>query len=171
MLTPVFTHGTYENTIKAIQEGKIRYPAYCWIVDRGQYGFINKTNELEIIGIPEFVGTLDNVIILSDFDDGIYQVKGQHKVTSDAFTTFDTASFIFVIVQTIGDEKKIRRITADEIYDYTVIDGDVAHETTQVTTDYLDANGYVTDEDVAAIIEESIIDYPEEDIRKLFEED
>lgn len=169
MLTPVFTHGTYENTIKAIQEGKIRYPAYCWIVDRGQYGFINKTNELEIIGIPEFVGTLDNVIILSDFDDGIYQVKGQHKVTSDAYTTFDTASFIFVIVQTIDGEQKIRRITADEIYDYVVIDGEVAHETTQVTTDYLDANGYVTDEDVSRIIDESLVDYDDDTIRSLFD--
>lgn len=171
MKTPIFAHGSMAGVQDLIDRGVLKYPSYIWVTDTNQYMFLNKQYVLEKIGIPELTGTLDKVVVLADLDDGIYQVKGQHKVTSDAFTTYDTGSFIFVIVQTIDGVQKIRRITADEIYDYTVVDGEVAHETTQVTTDYLDANGYVTDEDVAAIIEESIIDYPEEDIRRLFEED
>lgn len=187
MLTPVFTHGTYEHTIEAIQQGKIKYPCYCWITDRGQYGFLNKSNELEVIGIPEFTGTLEEPIILSSLNDGIYQVKGIHKVISDAGTTFSSASFIIVIIQTIDGEQKIRRITADEIYDYTVSNGEITHETTQVTTDYLDEHGYVTEDVVDSkiqameasmqayienrvpeIIDESLDNYDESNIRDLF---
>lgn len=171
MKTPIFAHGSMEGVLDLIDRGVLKYPSYIWVTDTNQYMFLNKQSTLEKIGIPELTGTLDEVLILVDLPDGIYKVQGQHKITSDSETTFSSGSFIFVIIQTIDGEQKIRRITADEIYDYTIIDGAVAHETTQVTTDYLDTNGYVTDDDVAAIIEESIVDYPDEDIRKLFEED
>ena len=144
MLTPIFTHGTYENTIKALETGKIKYPAYCWVTDRGQYGFVNKNNELEIIGIPELTGTLDNVLILSTLNDGLYQVKGQHRITADYPTTFDTTSPILVVVQTIGGQKKIRRITADELSTY-IIEEDLSVTTDEVATKaYLDEHEYVT---------------------------
>lgn len=155
MLAPIFTHGTYANTIKAIEDGKIKYPGYCWISDRGEYGFINKDNQLEVIGIPELTGTIDNKIILSSLDDGLYQVKGQHKITADHATTFDSGSFILVVVQTIGGVKKVRRITADELTTYTIGE-DLSVEVDEVATkDYLDEKGYVTedfvDEKIAAM--------------------
>ena len=146
MLAPIFTHGTYANTIKAIQEGKIKYPGYCWIVDTSQYGFINKNNELEMIGIPELTGTLENKIILSSLYDGLYQVKGQHTITADYPTTFDCTSPIIVVVQTIGGIKKVRRITADELSVYTINEDLTVSVDEVATKDYLDEKGYTTEE-------------------------
>ena len=152
MLAPIFTHGTLENTKKAIQEGKIKYPAYCWCTDVSQYGFINKHNELEFIGIPELTGTLENKIILSSLDDGLYQVKGQHKITADHATTFDSSSFILVVVQTTAEGKKVRRITADELTTYTIGE-DLSVTANEVATkDYLDEKGYATEDYVDAKI-------------------
>ena len=168
MLTPIFTHGSYDNTIKAIETGKIKYPAYCWITDRGQYGFINKSNELEIIGIPELVGTLDNTLILSALNDGLYQVKGQHKITANHPTTFDCDSFILVVVQTIDGIKKIRRITADELTTYTIGE-DLSVEADEVATkDYLDEQGYASEEYIdekIAILKAELEDEIEELVR------
>lgn len=152
MLAPIFTHGTLENTKKAMQEGKIKYPAYCWCTDVSQYGFINKHNELEFIGIPELTGTLENKIILSSLDDGLYQVKGQHKITADHATTFDSSSFILVVVQTTAEGKKVRRITADELTTYTIGE-DLSVTANEVATkDYLDEKGYATEDYVDAKI-------------------
>ena len=165
MLTPVFTHGTYANTIKAITEGKIKYPCYCWITDRGQYGFLNKQNQLEVIGIPEYEGTIQNPIILSALNDGLYEIKGQHKITADYPTTFDTSSFILVVIQTINGIKKVRRITADELDTYT-INEDLSVTVDEVATkDYLEEKGYVTDEyvnDKIAVLKAELEDEIEE---------
>ena len=146
MLAPIFTHGTYANTIKAIQEGKIKYPGYCWIVDTSQYGFINKNNELEMIGIPELTGTLENKIILSSLYDGLYQVKGQHTITADYPTTFDCGSPILVVVQTIGGLKKVVRIASDELIRYTINEDLSVTEEAYITQSYLDEKGYATED-------------------------
>lgn len=143
MLAPIFTHGTYDNTIKAITDGKIKYPAYCWITDRGQYGFLNKQNQLEIIGIPEFTGTMQNPIILSSLDDGLYQIKGQHKITAEDDTTFYSMTSIICVVQTLDEKKKIKRITADEIIDYVVNEDLSVARDIIVTESYLESKGYV----------------------------
>lgn len=146
MLAPIFTHGTYENTIKAIQEGKIKYPSYCWITDKEQYGFLNKQNELETIGIPCLTGTIQNPIILSTLNDGLYQVKGQHKITASHTTTFDSSSFIMVVVQTIGGIKKVARIASDEVVRYEIGDDLSVTQDAYVTESFLKDNEYVTED-------------------------
>lgn len=151
MKTPVFTHGTYENTIKAIQEGRIKYPGYCWITDKELYGFINKNNELEYIGIPVLTGTLEKEIILSDLDDGLYEIKGQHKITPDSETVFFSFTPISCIVQTINDVKKIKRITSNEIIDYTIINEEVVSDS-YVTESYLNEHGYASEDYIDARI-------------------
>lgn len=178
MLAPIFTHGTYANTVKAIQDGKIKYPAYCWITDREQYGFLNKQNELEVIGIPEFTGTLENVIVLSTLDDGLYQIKGRHTITADYATVFDTSSPIIVIVQTIGGKKKIRRITADELTTYTVEEDLSVTSDAVATVSYLEEQGYATEgyvdtkiEAMKAEIEADIDGYIETRVAELIDED
>lgn len=148
MVLPIFTHGTYEKTIKAIEDGRIKYPGYCWITDRSQYGFINKDNQLEVIGIPELTGTLGNEIILSSLNDGLYQVKGRHKITAEHITTFDCSSNIIVIIQTIDGIKKIRRITTDEIVTYTIGEDLSVAENEVATKDYLEQHDYITEPEV-----------------------
>lgn len=161
MLTPIFAHGTYENTIKAIEDGKLIYPAYLWISDLKQYGFLNKHDELELIGIPEYTGTLENTLILSTFEDGLYQVKGQYKITEDYETTFSSFSPVIVVIQTINGRKTIRRITADELTTYTIT-GDLSVNVNEVATqDYLDQHHYATEEYVdrqVAAMEELLLE-------------
>ena len=138
MLVPIFAHGKMENVQKAIDTGNVKYPAYIWIADLGQYGFLNKNNELEIIGIPQLTGTIDNVVILSSLTDGLYQIRGQYKITQDYVTTFNCDSYALVIVQTVDDIKKIRRITADDLTTYNIEEDLSVTSDEIVTKEYLD---------------------------------
>ena len=162
MLTPIFTHGTYANTIKAINEGKLRYPAYCWCVDTSQYGFVNKNNELEIIGIPTLVGTQENEIILSSLYDGLYEIKGQHKITANDETTYYSMSNILCIVQTINGKKKVKRITADQIEDCVV------EEDLSVTRDIVATQEWIKEQGYA---DKTYIDYKFEILKQQIEDE
>lgn len=146
MKTPIFAHGTYDKVLVAIEKGTIKYPAYVWIDDQDTYSFLNKDGELEICGIPKIVGTLEKAVILSSLDDGLYEVRGQHKITADHPTTFDSSGFILVVVQTIGGVKKVRRITADELTVYTIGEDLSVEENEVATKEYLDDKGYTTEE-------------------------
>lgn len=152
MKAPIFTHGTYENTIKAIQEGKIKYPAYCWLTNIEQYGFLNKNNELETIGIPVLTGTIEKQIILSELNDGLYEIKGQYKITSESETIFFSFAPISCIIQTIDEVKKIKHITSNEIVDYTIANDEISSDT-YITESYLRDHGYVTEDYVNLRIE------------------
>lgn len=162
MLTPIFTHGTYANTIKAIQDGKLKYPAYCWCTDVQQYGFLNKEGELETIGIPTLTGTAANEIILSSLDDGLYEIIGQHKITADDETTYYSMSNILCVVQTIDGKKKVKRITADDICNYTV------EEDLSVTQDIVATQEWIKEQGYA---DKAYIDYKFEILKQQIEEE
>ena len=146
-LIPTFAHGTLEQIRGGIAEGKLKYPSYCWVDDTNQYAFLNKYGELEICGIPSFTGTLGEEIILSELDDGLYEISGRHKITPTHPTTFDNSGFILVVVQTVGDTKKIRRIDAEDLTTY-IIDGEEVTQNEVATKEYLDAHEYTTEADV-----------------------
>ena len=146
MKYPTFAHGKMVNIQKAITDGKIQYPSYIWCTDLDVYCFLNKDGELEQCGIPQLTGTLENEIILSSLDDGLYEVKGRHKITASHATTFDCSGFILVVVQTIGVVKKVRRITADELSVYTIQEDLTVSVDEVATKDYLDEKGYTTEE-------------------------
>lgn len=198
MLTPIFTHGTYANTIKAIEEGKIKYPCYCWCTDVEQYGFLNKEGQLETIGIPNLTGTQENEIILSLLDDGLYEIKGQHKITANDETTYYSMSNILCVVQTIDGQKKVKRITADTIEDCVIDENLEVTRETVATKEWIQAQGYadaayidykmeilkqeLEDEIeelvrpvvypmVTQIINEEVTSVPIEDIEELFDEE
>lgn len=144
MKVPTFTHGTLENTRKALETGKIKYPAYCWCTDVAQYGFINKNNELEFIGIPVMTGTLDNILILSDLHDGLYQVKGQYKITPTGETIYSSSIDVITIIQTKNNIKRICMITTDDITTYSVDSELNITQDSVVTESYLDSKGYAS---------------------------
>ena len=148
MLTPILTHGTYENTIEAISDGRIKYPAYCWLTDVEQYGFLNRDNELETIGTPCFEGTQESPIILSDLQDGIYEVKGYHKIVPSDASALNTDSRIFVVIESANEIQKIRRITPDDLNTYTVQNETVTNIDAVATESYLDSHGYITQSDI-----------------------
>lgn len=142
MKSPVFAHGRMENVRRAIDGGTLQYPSYIWIDDTDQYAFLNKYGELEICGIPQLVGTSQDQIIVSLLDDGLYEIKGNHKITADDPTTFLSASYVLCIVQTIDEKKKVKRITADEIADYVIEEDLTVTKDTIVTEKYLEQQGY-----------------------------
>lgn len=146
MKYPAFAHGSMVNIKKAIVEGRIKYPTYIWCTDLDVYCFLNKDGELEQCGIPQLVGTIQNKIILSALEDGLYEVKGQHKITDDHPTTFDSTSFILVVVQTIGGVKKVSRIVSDELIRYEIGDDLTVTEDAYVTESYLKEHGYADEE-------------------------
>ena len=150
-LIPTFAHGTLAQVRQGIEDGRLKYPSYIWLDDSDQYAFLNKTGELEICAMPKYVGTLENPIILSSLNDGLYEISGQHKITADHLTTFDSSGFILVVVQTVDDVKKVRRITADEMSEY-IIDGEEVTVNEVATKEYLDEHGYMTEPDVDAKI-------------------
>lgn len=145
MKNPVFAYGTYANLQAAIEKGKIKYPTYCWLHDRLQYAFVNKDGDIELVGIPKLIGTLDNELILSELKDGVYLIKGQHRITETSEPVFLAASYIIAIVATSGLTKKVRRITVDDIEDYDVTGGIITKNTKTVTVEYLEENHYVTE--------------------------
>ena len=155
MKNPVFAYGTLEKLKSAVESGRLTYPAYCWVHDTLQYAFVNKNGLIELVGIPKLTGTLDEEIILSNLSDGIYQVQGQHRITETSEPVYLSASYILVIIATDGETKKVRRITADEIENYDVSEGEAIPVKGYITSDYLIENGYTTetyvDEKTAAL--------------------
>lgn len=146
MRAPVFAYGSYEKLVAAVASGKVKYPTYCWLYDTAQYAFVNKKSEIEIVGLPKLTGTMESPLILSNLADGVYEVKGEYKVTEDSGTTFLSASYIIVIVgEGANGEKKVRRITADDLEDYVVEGGHVTDSTTMVTAKYLEEHHYATE--------------------------
>lgn len=166
MKSPVFAYGSLDSLERALERGKVNYPTYCWLYDTLQYAFINKEKEIELVGLPKLTGTLDDEIILANLNDGIYQIAGQYKVTETSETVFLSASYIFVIIATIDDTKKIKRITVDNVEDYDVVGGEVTSFVYYVTSEYLEEHEYITEPDVdikiaamAVTLEQEIKDY------------
>ena len=159
MKAPVFAYGSYESLVKAIADGKIKYPTYCWLKDTLQYAFVNKQGEIELVGIPKLTGTLEREILMNELPDGVYEIRGQHKIAESAETVYLSASYIVGIVASDGDTKKIRRITADDVDDWEVTDGVATKVRTYVTDQYLEEKGYMTETDVdskIAVMQETL---------------
>lgn len=166
MKAPVFAYGTYAKLEDAVSKGKVKYPTYCWVSDRLQYAFVNKYGQIEIVGLPKLTGTLENEIIMSNLTDGVYEIKGQHRIAEGTEPVYLSASYIMGIVSSDGDTKKVRRITADDIEDWNVTNGEAERSQIYATDKYLEEKGYMTetavDNKIAAMqetLEEEMKDY------------
>ena len=114
--------------------------------------------------IINLVGTLDDPIIVSELYNGIYNIKGQYKISNLIETIYLSASSVIVMVEKDGGVTHIKHITTDQITDFFISDNSVtSHE--YITDQYLKDNNYVTadyvDNKIAAL-EQSI----NEDIEK-----
>lgn len=70
-------------------------------------------------------GTVFSPIVIDTLSDGFYKLTGAYKLSDDIVTVYATSSGHFLMVETIGDTKHIKQITADKIIDYTIKDGEV----------------------------------------------
>lgn len=146
MKAPVFAYGTMEALERVVESGQIKYPAYVWLKDTLQYAFVNKNSEIEVVGLPKLTGTLNEQIILSDLSGGVYEIKGQYKVSEDAETVYMSSAYIIAIIRQATDSTMIRLITADSILDFVVEEGIVTDTDKNVTEKYLTEHGYVTED-------------------------
>ena len=114
--------------------------------------------------IVNLIGDLDNPIIIDKLDTGIYNVKGQYKISNLIETIYLSASSVIVMVEKDGDVTHIKHITTDKIADFFISDNSVtSHE--YITDQYLKDNNYATTDYVdnkIAALEQSI----NEDIEK-----
>ena len=114
--------------------------------------------------IINLIGDLDNPIIIDKLDTGIYNVKGQYKISNLIETIYLSASSVIVMVEKDGVVTHIKHITTDQIIDFFISDNSVtSHE--YITDQYLKDNNYATTDYVdnkIAALEQSI----NEDIEK-----
>lgn len=93
--------------------------------------------------IINLVGTLDEPIMVSDLETGVYKIKGQYKITDLEETIYLSASNTLFIVQKDTNVINIKKITSDDITDYSII-GDSFVSNIYITDKYLEENGYTT---------------------------
>lgn len=117
MKSPVLANGSYESLVSAIRKSQISYPAFCWLTDTTQWAFVNKRNQIEIIGVSNLTGTMDSPIILAELADGIYNIKGHYKTNTDSELAIPIKNML-AIVSSTNVKKKVKCITEEDIIDY-----------------------------------------------------
>ena len=114
--------------------------------------------------IVNLVGTLDKPIIVSDLNDGIYNIKGQYKISDLIETIYLSASNVIFTVRKDADKTFIKSITSNNISDFCISNGSISSQE-YITDQYLKDNNYANidyvDNKIAAL-EQSI----NEDIEK-----
>ena len=122
--------------------------------------------------IVNLVGTLDNPIIISDLNDGIYNIKGQYKISDLIETIYLSASSVIFTVRKDADKTFIKSITSNNISDFCISNGSISsHE--YITDQYLKDNNYVTAEYVEVKIQalqQSIEDDVKQDVSTIVNE-
>lgn len=96
--------------------------------------------------IINLTGTLDNPLVISELDSGIYSIIGQYTISNLEETIYlSVGSTIFIIDKNAqNNNTKIKKITVDEITDYTIINNELK-KSNYATEQYLVNNEYVTD--------------------------
>ena len=127
--------------------------------------------------IINLVGTLDEPIMVSELDDGIYRIKGQYKISDLEKTIYLSASDILMTVSKNNQNIEIKKITSDDITDYIITNSDIS-KNTYVTERYLKDNNYTTtsyvDTKIEALevsINEDMKSYVQTVIEKFFTEE
>ena len=119
--------------------------------------------------VINLVGTLDKPIIVNELESGIYKINGRYKITQTDLTVYLNPNInIFIIDKTDGIIS-IKKISNEEIIDYTVENDIISKIDITITEDYLFKNGYVTSTYVDKKIEALNISL-REDIQKYIDE-
>lgn len=139
---------TYSGQIVSILSGE-KYKAYI-VNQKDELFYVEPICELidvdyDTLGnrpIINMVGTLDNSITVSNLNTGIYKIVGQYKITDTDETIYLAASDVIFLVNKENNSTKIRRITSDEIVNYSITNG-ISTSSHLITEEYLKENNYV----------------------------
>lgn len=93
--------------------------------------------------IYNLVGTLENRIIVSALSTGIYNIKGNYKISIDDVTEYVSASGDLFLIEKSDSEMYVKRFTKDSIYDFVIDDNGITKKK-YITEDYLESKGYST---------------------------
>lgn len=91
-------------------------------------------------------GTLSDVLIVGNLDNGLYSVSGEYKIFEEHITSFSTSTEHLFAVEVKKNIKYVKEISAEKITTYTLSDG-IVNVQEVVTTDFLNENGYMTEEE------------------------
>lgn len=70
--------------------------------------------------ITNKIGTLDNPITVENLENGIYRIKGQYKLSSNAVTIYLSTLDNIFLVRKESEQTYIKKISATDITDYTI---------------------------------------------------
>ena len=93
--------------------------------------------------IVNLVGTLDEPIMVSELDNGLYRIKGQYKISDLEETVYLSASDVICTVSKDTKGIVIKCITSDNITDYLITSSDIS-KNSYITNQYLKDNNYTT---------------------------
>lgn len=152
-----------------------RYRGY--IVNKNEEGFyvipLCESNiDYDTLGnkpIINIIGTMSEPIVLDLLDSGTYAVKGQYKISSTINTVFISYSNVTAYIERTPIITYVKLISPKDIKTYKISDEEV-NEYEVITTDYLKNMKYITEDDLADIIDSKIEQQLEEKIDQKIEE-
>lgn len=116
--------------------------------------------------IENLDGTLDNPITVSELESGVYKIRGQYKLCPEDITTYLSANDNIFLVNKSDTNIAIRKITATDIFDYSVAENAIKSQSAIPTKQWIEEKGYVTEsvvnEKIAAldfITKDEVSDY------------
>lgn len=107
-------------------------------------------NGLQNVPIKNLEGSVTNPIILADLDDGLYKITGHFIIPTGNEVTSIVGNFI-IVEQTGLNEKSIKRINSNSIFDYYIKNENVRVDE-YVTNEYMESKGYATKQYVDSTI-------------------
>lgn len=119
--------------------------------------------------ITNLIGTLDEPIIVSELESGIYKISGRYKITQTDLTVYLNPNINIFVIDKTDENISIKKISNEEIIDYIVENDIVSKINLTITEDYLIENGYVTTKYIDKKIEALNISL-REDIQKYIDE-
>lgn len=152
---------TYEGQIVAIADNDLgvyhgyivnRYDEEYTVTSLSDSGTSIDYNSLAHRPVINKTGTLANPLIIGELDNGLYSVSGEYKIFTEYPTVFSSSINHLFVVEKDNDIVYVKDISAKKITTYILSDGQVEIQDI-VTTDYLDKNKYITENDFDAKIE------------------
>lgn len=126
-------------------------------------------NTLGNLPITNLIGTLEKPIIVSELESGIYKISGRYKITQTDLTVYLNPNINIFIIDKTDEIISIKKISNEEIIDYSVKNDIVSKTNLTITEDYLIKNGYTTTTYIDKKIEALNVSL-REDIQKYIDE-
>jgi len=99
--------------------------------------------------IDNIGGTIEDPVVLSELEDGMYKIKGAYKISDQLETVFQNINNDLITIDTYEDGKAIKVISSSSITDYFVDEEKVTRRS-YITDEWIKEQGYLTDSEVDA---------------------